>query len=608
MISLLQPPPQVYDLFDNVILMSGGEFIYQGPREKILEHLAAQGVTCPPETDVADFLLQVASNKSSVSTHVLVEAYKKSQGMQSILATVTDPKKNSDLTRQNMWHMNQVLQFTQGFGESTVHLMRRQFQVIGRNKPFLIGRVAMVLVLGLLYGTTFYQFEPSNVQVVVGVSFSGIMFVCLGQVAQMPLYMAARPIFYKQRRANFFRTISYVLSYSLCNLPLALVESLVFGSLLYWLAGFVNTLSNFVIFEALLFVLNVALGNWFFFISTIAPDLTSAQPLGLVSVLIFVTFAGFIITTDLIPDYYIWLHWIDPMAWALRTLMVNQFTADEFQVCVYQGINYCTLSGKTFGDFSLGLFDFQTDKVWILYGFIYFIVMTFFLLMASCVTLEFIRYDTKRGDVESTTEAENKEEKNEKHITVQIPNEAGVSSSFVPVTLAFQDLWYSVPAPGQKKGEEHESIDLLKGISGVALPGTMTALMGSSGAGKTTLLDVISGRKTGGSIRGEIFLNGYPATSNAVRRCTGYCEQMDIHSDAATIREALTFSAFLRQPATVSHEAKRKTVDECLDLLELHEFADEIVRGLSLEKMKRLTIGVELAAQPSVLFLVRENL
>ncbi|POM78033.1 Pleiotropic drug resistance protein ABC Superfamily [Phytophthora palmivora] len=127
--------------------------------------------------------------------------------------------------------------------------------------------------------------------------------------------------------------------------------------------------------------------------------------------------------------------------------------------------------------------------------------------------------------------------------------------------------------------------------------------MGSSGAGKTTLMDVIAGRKTGGKIQGQILLNGHPATDLAIRRSTGYCEQMDIHSESSTIREALTFSAFLRQGADVSDSYKFDTVNDCLDLLGLNPIADQIIRGSSMEQMKRLTIGVELAAQPSVLFL-----
>ena len=156
-----------------------------------------------------------------------------------------------------------------------------------------------------------------------------------------------------------------------------------------------------------------------------------------------------------------------------------------------------------------------------------------------------------------------------------------------------------MPDPTNPKG----TIDLLKGISGCALPGTITALMGSSGAGKTTLMDVIAGRKTGGTIGGHILLNGVPATDLAIRRSTGYCEQMDIHCDSTTFREALTFSAFLRQGADVPDSQKYDSVNECLELLDLHPIADQIVRGSSVEQMKRLTIGVELAAQPSVLFL-----
>lgn len=47
----------------------------------------------------------------------------------------------------------------------------------------------------------------------------------------------------------------------------------------------------------------------------------------------------------------------------------------------------------------------------------------------------------------------------------------------------------------------------------------MTALMGSSGAGKTTLLDVLAGRKTGGTITGDIRLNGHPKDQKTFTRC-----------------------------------------------------------------------------------------
>ncbi|CAK4653604.1 unnamed protein product [Aphanomyces euteiches] len=65
----------------------------------------------------------------------------------------------------------------------------------------------------------------------------------------------------------------------------------------------------------------------------------------------------------------------------------------------------------------------------------------------------------------------------------------------------------------------------------------------------------------------------------------------------------MTFSAILRQPSEVSTETKLAFVEECLNLLELTSLGDTIVRGSSVERMKRLTIGMELAAALSVLFL-----
>ena len=79
--------------------------------------------------------------------------------------------------------------------------------------------------------------------------------------------------------------------------------------------------------------------------------------------------------------------------------------------------------------------------------------------------------------------------------------------------------------------------------------------MGESGAGKTTLLNALAQRVATGVITGDRFVNGNPLPSNFAGQ-TGYCQQMDIHLDTATVREALRFSAVLRQPKSVSRQEK----------------------------------------------------
>ena len=116
-------------------------------------------------------------------------------------------------------------------------------------------------------------------------------------------------------------------------------------------------------------------------------------------------------------------------------------------------------------------------------------------------------------------------------------------------------------------------------------------------------MDVISGRKTGGTITGEILVNGQKKDDHAFRRVTGYVEQMDIHDPFTTVKEGLLFSARLRLLVQLPEAKLHDTVNRMIELLELTDVANTLVGSLSVGEMKRYTIGVELVTNPSVLFL-----
>jgi len=130
-----------------------------------------------------------------------------------------------------------------------------------------------------------------------------------------------------------------------------------------------------------------------------------------------------------------------------------------------------------------------------------------------------------------------------------------------------------------------------------------------SGAGKTTLLNCLSNRVTQGVITGQILIDGRPLPTS-FQRSTGYVEQQDVHEPRSTVREALQFSALLRQPPEVPTHEKLAYVDKVLKLLELEDIADAIIgtpgNGLSSEQRKRATIGVELASRPQLLLFLDE--
>ena len=155
-----------------------------------------------------------------------------------------------------------------------------------------------------------------------------------------------------------------------------------------------------------------------------------------------------------------------------------------------------------------------------------------------------------------------------------------------------------------------QDLPLLHNLSGYAKPGMLIAFMGSSGAGKTTLLDVLAQRKTAGDITGEILINGAPIDPETLPRFSGYVEQQNIHVMSETVEEALQFSAALRLSYPKGCKKENFTRHELIahviwvmNILQLTEFRHVLIGELSLEQKKRVTIGVELAANPSLLFL-----
>ena len=190
--------------------------------------------------------------------------------------------------------------------------------------------------------------------------------------------------------------------------------------------------------------------------------------------------------------------------------------------------------------------------------------------------------------------------------------ESSTSDKEVPVkgvaknenALTFTNVNYTIPVKCDQR-------QLLNDIQGFVRPGKLTALMGASGAGKTTLLNTLAQRQPHGFgvVTGYFCIGGKPLPKS-FQRATGFAEQQDVHEPTTTVREALRFSALLRQPENIPVEEKYDYCEKVLDLLEMRSIAGATVgtigKGLNQEQRKRLTIGVELASKPKLLMFLDE--
>ncbi len=141
---------------------------------------------------------------------------------------------------------------------------------------------------------------------------------------------------------------------------------------------------------------------------------------------------------------------------------------------------------------------------------------------------------------------------------------------------------------------------LLNHISLVVEPGQLVALVGGSGAGKSTLLKTLLGIEP--SSEGSVYLNGDDLRKyfNIYRTLIGYVPQQDIIHTNLTVKEVLYYAAKLRLPPDIN---LKEVIDKTLEEIDLVERQDTLVKNLSGGQLKRVSIGVELLADPKLFFL-----
>ncbi|KUF92061.1 hypothetical protein AM588_10006646 [Phytophthora nicotianae] len=607
-IALLQPTPEVVEMFDDILMINEGYMVYHGPRTEILEYFEDHGFTCPPRVDPADFLIEVTSGRGhryangSVPVKDLAVSsedfnnlfcqsniYRKtheaiSKGFnEHQFESPEDFKKAKSVA--NLARSKEKSEFGLAFVPSTMLLLNRQKLIWLRDPPLLWGKLAEALIIGLVMGMIY--FDVSSTYYLRMIFFSIALFQRQAW-QQITISFQLRKVFYKQRARNFFRTTSYAIAESVVQIPVNLVVSFVLGTFFYFMSGLTRTFEKYIVFFLVLVAFQHAISAYMTMLSALSPSITVGQALASISVSFFLLFSGNIILADLIPDYWIWMYWFSPISWALRSNMLSEFSSDR----------YTDAQSKAL----LESFSITQGTAYIWFGVIVLLAYYFVFTTLNGLALHFIRYEKYKG-VTPKAMTDNAPEEDNVYVQVKTPGAPDQSGAkggglpFTPSNLCIKDLDYFVTLPS---GEERQ---LLQKVTAHFEPGRMVALMGATGAGKTTLMDVIAGRKTGGRIVGEIYVNGELKDPANFSRITAYCEQMDIHSEAATIYEALVFSANLRLPPNFTEEERMNLVHETLDLLELTSISSEMVGRLSVEQKKRVTIGVEVVSNPSILFL-----
>jgi len=663
-VSIYQSPQSAYDLFDKAVVLYDGRQIFFGKTGEAREYFVGLGFECPARQTTPDFLTSMTSPQERVvrpgfegraprTPDEFAAAWKNSAQYKAVQAEIEEYKTSHPLNGPDAEKFRASKQAQQAKGQRAkspftlsytqqvqLCLWRGWRRLIGDPSltvGALIGNTGMALIIG----SVFYNLDmttSSFFQRGALLFFACLMNAFASALEILTLY-AQRPIVEKHARYALYHPSAEAVASMLMDLPYKIGNCITFNLTLYFMTNLRREPGAFFFFLLISFFTVLAMSMIFRTIASASRSLSQAMVPAAILILDLVIFTGFVIPIDYMLDWCRWLNYLDPLAYAFEALIVNEFhdrryectqfvppiagsyadVAAENRVCSAVGSK--PAANSVLGDDYVGsAFRYEWENRWRNFGILIAFMMLF--LVTYMVAAELVSEKKSKGEVLVFRRGHKPAALGDKKPANEDPE--ALMARIGPISTAeranganphsggnlqeqtsvfhWKDVCYDIKIKGEPRR-------ILDNVDGWVKPGTLTALMGVSGAGKTTLLDCLADRTSMGVITGEMLVDGHYRDASFQRK-TGYVQQQDLHLQTTTVRDALNFSALLRQPAHVPRAEKLAYVEEVIKLLDMHEYADAIVgvpgEGLNVEQRKRLTIGVELAAKPPLLLFVDE--
>ncbi|KAK4051085.1 ATP-binding cassette transporter snq2 [Microbotryomycetes sp. JL221] len=670
-LSIYQCGENIFTLFDKVAVIYDGHLVYWGPMEQAVSYFKEMGYEPIDRQTSPDFCVSVTDPKgrfirkgvdprSVPQTAADMAAYwrrsdlgkKTAAEVQAILDKHSKSDKmnafRESAKQEKAKHLSKKSPYVISYPMQLRLAMVRRTKMMINDAPTTIIMTCAAIFQALIIGSVYFQMpkDTSGFFSRGGVLFFAILYNAFTGLAEIANSYAQRPVIVRQRQFAMLHPSADMLAWNLVDMVPKAVTLLAFNIILYFMSGLAYTADQWFVFLLFTFITTMAMISLFRATASATRFEPIATMIGGLVILVVAMYAGYALPRPSMRVYFRWLSYAQPISFGFEALLSNEFRRLNVPCAqlvpsgpAYPGIDIanqvCAQQGAQPGsdivngaDYLQAVYGYTYANTWRNFGII--IGFWMFFLIINLVTAEFQLDESASGGVmvyKRGAAPKELEDAIKGNGTSSDP-EKGTNGAPAPQRIGEDKAgnaeeqkeaaannierstdiftWRNVCYDIEIKGEHRR---LLDNVSGYVMPGKMTCLMGESGAGKTTLLNVLAQRVDMGVVTGDMLVNGKPLPLSFQRQ-TGYCQQQDVHMPTTTVREALQFSALLRQPAKTPKAEKLAYVEEIIKLLEMEAYAGAIVgevgMGLNVEQRKRLTIAVELAARPALLIFLDE--
>ncbi|KAF2754023.1 putative multidrug resistance ABC transporter [Pseudovirgaria hyperparasitica] len=658
-VAIYQAPQSAYDIFDKVIVLYDGRQIFFGPANQARQYFERLGFQAAERATTADFCTSMTSplerivrpgfeNRVPRTPDDFAKAWKESPEREKLIAQIDEYDQKYTIGGEYLEKFKQSRRaqqakqqrvkspYTLSYAQQVNLCLWRGFQRLKGDPSLTFTQLFGNFIMGLIIGSVFYNLQQDTASFFArgALLFFAILMNAFGSALEILTLYAQRPIVEKHSRYALYHPSAEAFASMLTDMPYKILNSIIFNLVIYFMTNLRREPGPFFFFLLISFCITLAMSMVFRTVASVSRTLAQALAPAAILILAIIIYTGFVIPVNYMLGWSRWINYLDPVAYGFESLMINEFYGRTYDCSRFVPSNggypvgpytdvsarVCSAVGSRPGatvvdgaDYIMSAYQYEHSHKWRNFGILW--VFIFGLGFCYLAAAEFISAKKSKGEVlvfrrghapaiVTRKKAVDEETAQDGGIVAMSSTKVDHKAMIQKQTAIFhwRDVCYDIKIKGKPRR-------ILDHVDGWVKPGTLTALMGVSGAGKTTLLDVLATRYTMGVVSGEMLVDGRHRDTSFQRK-TGYVQQQDLHLSTSTVREALNFSALLRQPAHVPRKEKLAYVNEVIALLDMEEYADAVVgvpgEGLNVEQRKRLTIGVELAARPQLLIFLDE--
>jgi ABC-type multidrug transport system ATPase subunit/ABC-type multidrug transport system permease subunit/uncharacterized membrane protein YhdT len=354
-----QPSRLTFELFDKVLILAAGRVCYFGGNKKdeaneAVDYFAQSpwGFYYKPNSNPADYVIAVAGgfipakDGQPVSGAALADYYVQQSRATKNAGFVIDPHHDAVGTvgpaqanaRNNGGSGNnddETVDFSEvKYNTSTPHQIktltyRTLIKLTRDRKATVVATIRHVLV-GLFYGSIYFQLDTGTASDVYSnrssVFFFSLLFMVIGHQQAIPVYLADRLVFYRERGAKAYGAFPYWVTTWILQVPLIFINVFWFALISYWMVGLRDDAECFFFYYLIMVMCSVTGLFNAGFVSAISHSTQAALSYFPVAMFFAVSFSGFVIY---IPQFPAWLgNWapyISYIRYAMQGLSLNEF-------------------------------------------------------------------------------------------------------------------------------------------------------------------------------------------------------------------------------------------------------------------------------------------